>query len=705
MKLSRQQKVKRLLLATLAATSLTWCGGVQAANITVGEGSEIHEQSVASKTLTLDNDNYTAAFAGMSTDNARENRLIINGGTYDAVSGGVVVYYGKEAAVQRFLSEVSGNYVEINGGTIGYVSGGEIAYAQVTGNGLSDDFFEGFTGNANGNKVVIKDGKIGSITSGGITSGGITGGGALRGSANGNVIEISGGEVSGNVIGGLVRGGTASEGFTASGNTISIWNSANLANANLIGGQVDGSPYYAGNTLYVYGAGNVVNRVDGFDKITFGVFDENRNNETFSIRVNGSTNIGNTLFDAVDVYADPNSGVTTNDKLNLLQSSGGINFSGSADAADTPTKIMHKGIDAAYELNNLQVNGSEISAEVGQKIFPVNVIPPPGIVPQIYPREIDTGFGDDNDNGESDSADDVKEVQEQHGFEIFFNTGGYKIKTDTGHGTWVRSSAGNYDLGFARSLETKSGKLYFAPVIEHGNGKFDAYLGKGQYYHQPVYGSGNSKYTAGGIIARKVNKNGFYFEASARGGKTESNFRSNDYVLSGNKTATGEYVPNEIGHVSYNVDAPVFIGHVRLGQAKRLNQNNLLDIYGVCFYTRQWGSDTDVHIANRDDEHLDFSAVNSMRFRLGYRLTTRTSRISRIYTGLAYQYEHTGSTFTVSNNGGMHGDGNKGSSGMIELGWQIKPSKTNPWLLDFNAQGWCGHQRGGSLMAKMQKSF
>ena len=36
----------------------------------------------------------------------------------------------------------------------------------------------------------------------------------------------------------------------------------------------------------------------------------------------------------------------------------------------------------------------------------------------------------------------------------------------------------------------------------------------------------------------------------------------------------------------------------------------------------------------------------------------------------------------------------KGSSGMIELGWQVKPGKKNPMVIDLGVTGWVGKQRG-----------
>ena len=106
-------------------------------------------------------------------------------------------------------------------------------------------------------------------------------------------------------------------------------------------------------------------------------------------------------------------------------------------------------------------------------------------------------------------------------------------------------------------------------------------------------------------------------------------------------------------------------------------------------------------------EHYNFSSADSGRFRIGYRMTTRTSKISRIYTGLAYQYEHASGITAkyLAKDLSTASAGNSGSSGMLELGWQIKPLKNNPWMVDINATGWIGHQRGVTAFAKVQKAF
>ena len=206
-----------------------------------------------------------------------------------------------------------------------------------------------------------------------------------------------------------------------------------------------------------------------------------------------------------------------------------------------------------------------------------------------------------------------------------------------------------------------------------------------------MHGKGNTKYMAGGLIGRKSFNSGFYVEASARGGKTERDFSSDTMTSNGSPV-----------FVHYDkTSAPVFAGHLRLGRQLRLNKNNLLDYYGIYFHSHQGGMNLNLSTG----ENYRFSSATSSRTRLGYRLTTRTSKISRIYTGLAFQYEHNPNVVGTYKGRRTPNAGSCGASGMLEFGWMIRPNKDNPWMLDLNATGFVGLQRGLSGTIKLQKEF
>ena len=106
---------------------------------------------------------------------------------------------------------------------------------------------------------------------------------------------------------------------------------------------------------------------------------------------------------------------------------------------------------------------------------------------------------------------------------------------------------------------------------------------------------------------------------------------------------------------------------------------------------------------NGANETANFDAVNSHRIRLGARLTHALNEKNKIYGGLAWQYEFKGdarATYSVS--GEAPSPSVKGSSGMIELGWQVKPGKS-PMTIDLGVTGWVGKQRG--ITANVQANW
>ena len=55
--------------------------------------------------------------------------------------------------------------------------------------------------------------------------------------------------------------------------------------------------------------------------------------------------------------------------------------------------------------------------------------------------------------------------------------------------------------------------------------------------------------------------------------------------------------------------------------------------------------------------------------------------------------------------GFMDSSGIHGSSAMLELGWQVKPSERSSWMVDVGAVGWVGHQKGVAFQVQMKKAF
>ena len=263
-------------------------------------------------------------------------------------------------------------------------------------------------------------------------------------------------------------------------------------------------------------------------------------------------------------------------------------------------------------------------------------------------------------------------AQNVGGFTPFAAFGGSSMRAESG--SHVNTKGFGLNVGFARELPNPQGKLLFGPVVEYGGGRYDSHLNDG------TRGDGKAHYFGVGVMARQVNHDGFYYEGSLRGGRVTSDYKGN---------------LDSIGRVDYDSSSNYFAAHLGIGKAFDLGKGNTLDGYFKYFYSHQAGDDTTIHIAGMADESGHFDAVDSHRIRLGARLTHKVNERNSFYGGLAYQYEFNGDARATFNGNGVPSPSLKGSSGMLELGWQVKPG--GPVTIDLGLTGWAGKQRGGSV--------
>jgi outer membrane autotransporter protein len=248
-------------------------------------------------------------------------------------------------------------------------------------------------------------------------------------------------------------------------------------------------------------------------------------------------------------------------------------------------------------------------------------------------------------------------------------------------GSYVDNKGWGISAGFARKVTNQQGELLFGPLIEYGQSSYDSYLDNG------THGSGDSHYTGAGIFARQTAKNGCYYEGSLRVGSIASDYSSHDM--------------EGADEVHYDTSAPYYGLHFGLGKITKIGHGDSFDTYGRYFYSHQNGSSADLS----SGEHYDFSSVDSHRLRLGARYTKQLHPDSRLYIGLAYQYEFGGDARATYQGESTPSPSLKGGSGMLELGWQIKPVKESPVTLDFGFTGWTGRQQGVSFNAGMNWAF
>lgn len=803
MRLSRLKIIKRLLLATLMATSLTWQSGA------------IYAEGASDNTITVTNSDVT--INGTTTDFTSTD--LNNGKFYfGSIYGGISGEIDYQNTYANYISGISSegtynNMMEyINGFSSSYeeymiarIIGGLVASGNVSGNRIiinGGNFYDSSlhgdygsssvyggradrnNGTASDNIIIINDGNVFSVTGGSgqnavnnqvIITGGtvsrIYGGGGyitignngVGNQINGNTISISGGTIIGEVSAGALlfdyKSGSSTNSFVTN-NVINIYGNPDLSNSTLSGAWSGYGNKSDRNNILNLAVPITVKNISYFGTLNFFLPKTMTSGGTMlTLTSTDGTNLSGT---AIRAAMQGGSTLDTGDTVTLIQSAGTITTDSSTtygkmtqaeyDAIKDrlPAGMLSDGVSLDYDMTIEKNGDNAIIARIGNATtddtttptdsttdtttagtttptdsatdtttnstatVPATIINGNGswnrssgkLLPQtqlianstVYPTLQLVDFMNDKlvdwippssfdfeDEAQGDvNLPDVPQ-KEPKGYEIFITGSGGSFRTKTGSGSYIESTLKGFDVGFDRSIDYSNGRLVFAPIFEYATGDYDSYLEDG------MHGKGSTKYMAGGLIGRKTFKSGLYIEASARGGKTERDF-SSDTMTSGGAPVFVHYS---------KTSAPIFAGHLRVGKQLRLNRNNLLDAYGIYFHMHQ-GS-MNVNLSTGEDYH--FSSANAGKLRLGYRLTTRTSKISRIYTGLAFQYEHNSDAIGMYKGRRTPGTGNHGASGMLELGWMIRPNKDNPWMLDLNATGFVGHQRGLSGTIKLQKEF
>ena len=399
----------------------------------------------------------------------------------------------------------------------------------------------------------------------------------------------------------------------------------------------------------------------------------------------------------VNVAAVGSDNVIPTSNITLLTNSAGI----TTDSSVTFGNVLSQGVTVTYPVSIApSSDGNSIIAQIsgdGERNEKTDIFDVAPFVNPVIPNLPEVGdytFPEfeitENETIEPNTGEEGKNIggtdsPENKGWEIFGDMGGGNMRFKGANGSYVDTTGQNMNMGFARSLpHGETNKMTLAPVIDYQNTNYDSYLSDG------THGRGNSKYIGAGFVLRNLNRSGFYYEGSLKYGRVTTDFASDNLDTSG-----------AFGTVTYTTNAAVYSGHAKVGRYFRLNKNNLLNVYGFYHHTLQGSTNADLS----SGEHYKFSSANSGRVRLGYRLTTRTSKISQIYTGLAYQFEYNTGVSATYKEYSTSGSSYKGSSGMLELGWLIKPFRNVPWAVDVNATGWIGYERGVKAMAKVQKSF
>ena len=652
-------------------------------DVVYGGGNVNNSETASGNEVIISGGKMTAVVGGISSSgNASNNHVTVAGGniTHGVVGG--ATFFSSESG--NVAGDVTNNSVTIAGGTVAHVSGGEVGYAHPNSTGKGSDITQATGGNAIQNKVTV---------TGGTVTGGIVGGAALTGNATGNSIHIQGGKVSGEVIAGEVRFPTA--GSSVTGNSITISGQPDLTGATLKGGVLGDTDSPAGNSLIIYTKNIQAKNISGFDSLKIDLPSDATSGDTvLSLSDTSGTDLSN-MDIRVGKRWDGGVNDFANSTITLINNSnGGIRIN---DA--TTLGNFYDGVTLQYPVvgNGLSSDGNSYTASFGSPVVnpatqsttasllvPTMLVAGHGIhLPDPDPDRMD--YEGTMTNGAEESSKAESRDQKPVAMDIapFFDIGGGSMREKTGYGSYVDMDSVGMDAGVAFARDNRHGRLVFAPVVDYGNGDYDTYLSDG------TRGKGTAKYWAGGIIARQMNTNGFYYEGSLRMGKADVDFISDGMRNEGDAP------------VSFQSSAKILTGHLRIGKVFRYGPNDTLHVYGLYTHTHQGGMDADLS----SGEHYRFSKVDNGRLRIGARLTWMRKKNQRFYSGIAYQYTRNGSASAVCDGIAIPRSGQNGSSAMLEIGWQIRPNPNSPWFVDLNATGWIGMQKGVTAQIRIKKDF
>jgi outer membrane autotransporter protein len=243
--------------------------------------------------------------------------------------------------------------------------------------------------------------------------------------------------------------------------------------------------------------------------------------------------------------------------------------------------------------------------------------------------------------------------------------------------------------GAAVGAELGLGRLALGIFAEAGRGDYDSHNSFAN--SRGVDGSGDATYAGGGLLARWDAAGGafpgLYLEASARFGRQETDFDTDDIRYSGERA-------------SFKFSGAYWGFHGGLGRAWKPagpDGSFTLDLGARLLWTRQEGSDFRINI-----DRIRFADADSLRVRVGGRLAYGVGGRAAPYAGAYYEREFDGIVRATANGVPLEAPSLKGNTGIFELGVAVRPSETIPLTLELGAQGYVGKREGvsGSLTLK-----
>ena len=563
---------------------------------------------------------------------ANENKVEIYGTTINSAVGAVNNY--------GFAEE---NKVTINGATVL-----EEIY------GAAGNTVIGNEVNIIGNSIIGKEGKSGKIV------GGFSG----NGNVIGNSVTLSG---SSTVIGNVIAGSAGESTAELSGNTINLFEQANVEKADLFGYQKETSNTYDNNLVIDKGWTGTANSVQNFNNIKF-------NNLVWNTDENAAvltTNSGNLKDTNISFTLQSGQKVNAGDRKTLISSSGDLGAIANAGESLNTTMGLTADVSAVLEQSADKTTVTATIKDIKLNDQTMLVAENRAVAAAFVNQGTDL-IADSLDTLSRDGKYGVKTFAAVHG-----NRSKYDVNSD------IKINGWSTIVGVGAETEHNGGDFSWGVFYENGSGNYRTFNSFNNEYFR---GDGSLVYNGGGIAARYENAHGVYTEGSLRAGMLKSDM---DNALSDGENKYG-----------YSSESEYYGAHIGIGQIIPLSESSDLDVYGKFFHTYTEGDSFKV-----DTDEFEFDSINSDRLRVGARLTTNKENKFSTYYGLAYEYEFNGDAEMRAAGMSAPTQSLQGSSYMAEVGFNYQPTPESPWSFDLNMRGYAGEREGATFNVQATYTF
>ncbi|MDR1313075.1 MAG: autotransporter outer membrane beta-barrel domain-containing protein [Deltaproteobacteria bacterium] len=620
------------------------------------------------------------AGANIANGNANKNEAVINGGTGTQITVETSGVYGAMVSGSGTAGNATGNIVTITNAII--YQTGTTNPAPVYGGHVAGD--ANSARSATGNIVGITKSNVGAVY-----GGYVEGGTSATGNASSNSVSFDASTLNGDVYGGYVLAGTGK----AQNNSVTISGLTALMNSpDVFGGFTTSgtkADYTAGNKLHFNqfsydSTNNTFDHIGNFSEINFTISASQAADKSVAVVKTANLDLDAGTADTVVKTVNLAGGryLGMGDEFTLIESASAITYNSASQATYRATGenfTTEYGYEITPGANAITSKVTDINFK--QQTVSVSELP---LADVVFVNR-----------GSDDIADDAipsatTAAMGANGFAAFAAIAYGKSRIATGSHIEVKGLTGN--VGMAVGTETSAGIATAGIFLEFGRGEFDSF---NDFANVPtVHGNGDVTYLGGGLLGRfeigSQDSSRPYVEASARLGRTKSDFNSRDFTF-GNGA-----------NVNFELHSRYYGFHAGLGYILNFldfSQDGSMDISAKIFHTRRDGDDFIVA-----GDRATISAVTSTRLRVGARVNIGLTEYVKPFVGGYFEREFKGESQATVGPYVLPMVSLEGNTGIGELGVSVT-SASMPLEFQVGVEGTGGKRDSITGSMKLNYSF